>query len=321
MQQTPEEIQKRGRQGVIFAILAYTIWGLAPIYFKSVAHVPAFEVLAHRIFWAFFLVLILILITGRMQRVVAAFKAPKLLIRLALAACLIGFNWFVFIWAVANDFMLDASLGYYINPLLNVAIGMLFFAEKLRRLQLWAVGLAFIGVAIQVITFGSVPWVALALAASFATYGALRKKLPFDSLTGLWLEILLLLPFMLIWFMFFADSDASNMLANDWQLNLLLIMAGVITTVPLLFFTGAAQRIRYSTLGFFQYIGPSLMFILAVGVYGEALTLDKLITFAIIWAALALYSVDAARAHRMATQAARHARRDARREKKLNAKA
>lgn len=300
-----QEQHKRAREGVFFAIAAYTIWGLAPIYFKSVAHVPAFEVLAHRIIWAFILVLVLIVATGRMQRVVAAFKAPALLARLAIAAVLIGFNWLLFIWSVANDFILEASLGYYINPLLNVVIGMVFFAERLRRLQLVAVALALLGVVIQIITFGSIPWIALALAGSFATYGALRKKLPFDSLTGLWLEILLLLPFILIWFVFFAQSDTSQLLNNSWQLNTLLVMAGVITTVPLLFFTGAAQRIRYSTLGFFQYIGPTLMFLLAVGVYGEAFTLDKVITFAFIWVALAIYSMDAARTHRQTVRAAR----------------
>lgn len=295
----------RARQGVIFAILAYTIWGLAPIYFKAVGHVPAFEVLAHRVIWAFLFVLVLILASGRMQRVVAAFKAPKLLLRLGLAALLIGFSWLIFIWAVANNHMLDASLGYYINPLLNVVIGMVFFAERLRRLQLFAVALALVGVIVQLVTFGSIPWVAFALAGSFATYGALRKKLPFDSLTGLWLEILLLLPVMLIWFLFWADSATSDLQANTWQLNLLLVMAGVITTVPLLFFTGAAQRIRYSTLGFFQYIGPSLMFLLAVFVYGEIFTLDKVVTFAFIWVALAIYSIDAARTHRQTIRAAR----------------
>lgn len=300
-----QEQQKRAREGVLFAIAAYTIWGLAPIYFKAVADVPAFEVLAHRIIWAFVLVWVLIVATGRMQRVVAAFKAPALLWRLAIAAVLIGFNWLMFIWAVANDFMLDASLGYYINPLLNVVIGMVFFAERLRRLQLVAVVLALAGVLVQLITFGSIPWIALALAGSFATYGAIRKKLPFDSLTGLWLEILLLLPFMLFWFLFWADSDSSNLLSNTWQLNTLLVMAGVITTVPLLFFTGAAKRIRYSTLGFFQYIGPTLMFILAVGFYGEAFTPDKAITFIFIWVALMIYSFDAARTHRQTLRAAR----------------
>lgn len=307
---TPEQEAHRSRQGVIFALCAYVIWGgIAPIYFKTVAHVPAFEVLAHRIIWAFFLVFILLAVTGRLQRVRAAFKYPALLGKLAIASVLIGINWFLFIWAVANDHILDASLGYYINPLLNVAIGMLFFAERLRKLQLAAVGLAIFGVAVQIITFGSVPWIALTLAASFATYGAIRKRLPFDSLTGLWLEILLLLPFILIWFFGFASSDTSNLANNPISLNLLLVMAGIITTVPLLFFTGAAQRIRYSTLGFFQYIAPSLMFILAVVVYGEALTKDKMVTFAVIWTALALYSYDAAKTHRQVRKAAKVAAR------------
>ncbi|EGN74262.1 rarD protein [Idiomarina sp. A28L] len=301
----PNDEQRTARQGVIFALCAYSIWGFAPIYFKTLAHVPAFEVLAHRIVWAFLFMLILILGTGRMQQVIRAFDSPKLLLQLGVAACLIGFNWFLFIWAVANDHILDASLGYYINPLLNVAIGMLFFSERLRRLQVVAVSLAVIGVAIQIITFGSVPWVALALAASFATYGAIRKKLPFDSLTGLWLEVILLLPMMLVYFFFFANSSASNMLENTWQLNVLLILAGVITTVPLLFFTGAAKRIRYSTLGLFQYIAPSLMFLLAVLLYNEPLAADKLVTFVIIWLALAIYSYDAVRTHQQVRRAAK----------------
>jgi len=293
------------RQGVFFALGAYMIWGLAPIYFKTLAHVPALEVLAHRIMWAFLFMLVLIVASGRMQQVVRAFDSPKLLLQLALAACLIGLNWFLFIWAVANDHILDASLGYYINPLLNVAIGMLFFGERLRRLQVMAVLLAVVGVAIQIITFGSVPWIALVLAGSFATYGAIRKKLPFDSLTGLWLEVILLLPFILIYFFVFANSSASNMLENTWQLNSLLVLAGVITTVPLLFFTGAAKRIRYSTLGLFQYIAPSMMFLLAVLLYNEPLSADKLITFIIIWSALAIYSFDAVRTHQQVRKAAK----------------
>lgn len=297
--------QQVARQGVLFALGAYTIWGIAPIYFKTLAHVPAFEVLAHRVIWAFLFMLGLILASGRWQQVKRAFDSPKLLLLLAVASCLIGLNWFLFIWAVANDHILDASLGYYINPLLNVAIGMLIFGERLRRLQVIAVALAVLGVAVQIITFGSVPWVALVLASSFATYGALRKKLPFDSLTGLWLEVILLLPFMLLYFIFFASSSASNMLANSWQLNGLLVLAGVITTVPLLFFNGAAKRIRYSTLGLFQYIAPSLMFLLAVLLYNEPLTLDKGLTFVIIWLALLIYTIDAVRTHRQVRQAAR----------------
>lgn len=282
----------RAKQGVFFALAAYTCWGIAPIYFKLIKQVPAFEILAHRIIWAFCLVLVLILALKRMDRIMPIIRSPKLMLRLSLATMLLGTNWFIFIWAINNDHLLDASLGYYINPLLNVAIGIAVFGERMRRLQLIAIALAVVGVAIQVVTFGAIPWVALTLATSFAIYGAIRKRLPVDSISGLWLETTLLVPVMLGYLVFFADSEASNMLTNDWSLNALLVAAGLVTTVPLLCFTAAAQRIRYSTLGFFQYIAPSLMFLLAVLVYGEPLNSSKLVTFAIIWSALALYTID-----------------------------
>ncbi len=283
---------KRSRQGVIFAISAYTMWGFAPVYFKFLDYVPAIEIVSHRIIWSFVLVLALIIMLRRTDRLMPVLTNRIYMLRLTLATCLLGGNWFLFIWAVNNDFILDASLGYYINPLLNVAIGMTLFGERMRNMQLVAIGLAVTGVLIQVISFGSVPWIALTLACSFATYGAIRKRLPIDSITGLWLETLILAPVMLLYMLFFASSDSASMLSNTWDTNVLLIAAGIVTTAPLLCFTAAAQRIRYSTLGFFQYIGPSLMFFLAVWVYGEPLAQDKLITFGIIWAALLLYSVD-----------------------------
>ncbi|MGI0153517.1 EamA family transporter RarD [Pseudidiomarina sp. WS423] len=286
------ETTQRSRQGVLFAIAAYTMWGIAPVYFKALESVPAIEIVSHRIIWSFVLVLALILLLRRGGRLKPVLQNRKHMLRLTVATFLLGGNWFLFIWAINNDHILDASLGYYINPLLNVAIGMAFFAERMRRLQLVAIGLAFTGVFIQVVSFGSVPWVALILAGSFAIYGAIRKRLPIDSITGLWLETVILLPIVLVYMLFFAQSDNVNMLDNSWQINSLLVAAGVVTTAPLLCFTAAAQRIRYSTLGFFQYIGPSLMFILAVWVYHEPLASDKLVTFGIIWAALALYSFD-----------------------------
>ncbi|HAS15038.1 MULTISPECIES: EamA family transporter RarD [Idiomarina] len=282
----------RARHGVFFALAAYTFWGIAPVYFKLVKQVPAFEILSHRIIWAFLMVFVLIVAMKRLDRIRPILKSRKLVLRLTLATCLLGGNWFLFIWAVNTDHMLDASLGYYINPLLNVAIGMAFFAERMRRLQLIAIGMAVVGVSIQVITFGSVPWVALALASSFAIYGAIRKRLPVDSISGLWLETAILLPVMLIYLFGFAQSASSDLTANPWTLNLLLVAAGLVTTIPLLCFTAAAQRLRYATLGFFQYIAPTLMFILAVMVYGEPLEESKLVTFIIIWSALALYSFD-----------------------------
>lgn len=282
----------RSRQGVFFAIAAYTMWGIAPVYFKWLESVPALEILSHRIIWSFILVLALILLLRRGSRLKPVLQNKQQMLRLSLATCLLGGNWFLFIWAINNDHILDASLGYYINPLLNVAIGLAFFAERMRKMQLVAIALACTGVIIQIISFGSVPWVALTLACSFAIYGAIRKRLPIDSITGLWLETLILLPVVSVYMVFFASSSAADMTQNTWQVNTLLIAAGVVTTAPLLCFTAAAQRIRYSTLGFFQYIGPSLMFILAVWVYGEPLATDKLVTFAIIWLALAVYSID-----------------------------
>lgn len=282
----------RAKQGVFFALAAYTFWGLAPIYFKLIKQVPPFEILAHRIVWAFALVLILIIAMRRMDRILPIVRSPKLMLRLTLATLLLGGNWFIFIWAINTNHLLDASLGYYINPLLNVAIGMAFFGEKMRKLQLVAIALAIIGVGIQIVTFGSIPWVALALAGSFATYGAIRKRLPVDSISGLWLETALLTPFMLVYLLVFASSSVSDLTVNSLQMNLLLVAAGLVTTVPLLCFTAAAQRLRYATLGFFQYIAPSLMFLLAVLAYGEPLAASKLLTFVIIWSALALYTLD-----------------------------
>ena len=283
------------RQGVIYALCAYTLWGLAPIYFKTIAAVPAAEILTHRMIWSYALLLVLTLLGRQWHKVQAVLRQPKVLLTLAFTSITVGGNWLLFIWAINNGHMLEASLGYYINPLINVMLGMLFLSEKLRRLQWWAVGLAAIGVAIQIIAFGSLPWIALVLASSFAIYGLIRKKLALDALTGLLIETLIMLPPAAIYLWGIADSPTSHLTQNDWHLNLLLIAAGAVTTAPLLCFTAAATRLKLSTLGFFQYIGPSLMFILAVTLYGEALALDKMITFAFIWSALVLFSLDGLR--------------------------
>ncbi|MGY1494080.1 EamA family transporter RarD [Aeromonas dhakensis] len=283
------------RQGVIYALCAYTLWGLAPIYFKTIAAVPAAEILTHRMIWSCALLMVLTLLGRQWHKVQAVLRQPKVLLTLAFTSITVGGNWLLFIWAINNGHMLDASLGYYINPLFNVLLGMLFLSEKLRRLQWWAVGLAAIGVAIQIIAFGSLPWIALVLATSFAIYGLIRKKLALDALTGLLIETLIMLPPAAIYLWGIADSPTSHLTQNDWHLNLLLIAAGAVTTAPLLCFTAAATRLKLSTLGFFQYIGPSLMFILAVTLYGEALALDKMITFAFIWSALVLFSLDGLR--------------------------
>lgn len=218
---------------------------------------------------------------------------PRKIFLLALSAVLIGGNWLLFIWAVNNHHMLEASLGYFINPLVNIVLGMIFLGERFRRMQWLAVLLAVCGVLVQLWTFGSLPVIGLGLAFSFAFYGLLRKKIAVDAQTGMLVETLWLLPVAAVYLFAIADSPTSHMGENPWSLNLLLMAAGVVTTIPLLCFTGAATRLRLSTLGFFQYIGPTLMFLLAVVFYGEVPGADKMVTFAFIWVALAVFIVDA----------------------------
>jgi chloramphenicol-sensitive protein RarD len=281
------------RQGIFFALAAYFIWGIAPAYFKLIQQVPADEILTHRVIWSFFFMLALITLGRNWSQVRAACHDRKRLLLLAVTALLIGGNWLLFIWAVNNHHMLEASLGYFINPLVNVLLGMLFLGERFRRMQWLAVILAFTGVLIQLWQFGSLPIIGLGLAFSFAFYGLLRKKIAIDAQTGMLIETLWLLPVAAAYLFLFADSPTSHLGANAWSLNLLLVAAGIVTTIPLLFFTAAATRLRLSTLGFFQYLGPTLMFLLAVTFYGETIGQDKLVTFGFIWAALLLFILDA----------------------------
>ncbi|APX04731.1 MULTISPECIES: EamA family transporter RarD [Vibrio] len=299
---TPEE-QQRARQGVLLAVGAYTMWGIAPIYFKSIAEVSPLEILSHRVFWSFFLLAALLHFGRQWRSVRDIIKNKTKMMYLVSTAILVGANWLIFIWAVTSNHMLDASLGYYINPLINVLLGMVFLGERLRKLQWFAVALAACGVLVQLIVFGSVPVVAIALAMSFGFYGLLRKKVSVEAQTGLFIETLVMLPAASIFLFFIASTPTSNMFENPWQLNTLLIAAGVITTLPLLCFTGAATRLKLSTLGFFQYIGPSLMFLLAVLIYGEPFTSDKAITFAFIWGALVVFSFDGLRNNRKSRKA------------------
>ncbi|HBC5208220.1 MULTISPECIES: EamA family transporter RarD [Serratia] len=284
---------KQMRQGIFFALAAYFMWGIAPAYFKLIQQVSADEILTHRIIWSFFFMLALITLGRNWPKVRAACQNRKRLLLLAVTALLIGGNWLLFIWAVNNHHMLEASLGYFINPLVNVLLGMLFLGERFRRMQWVAVALAFTGVLVQLWQFGSLPIIGLGLAFSFAFYGLLRKKIAIDAQTGMLIETLWLLPVAAAYLFLFADSPTSHLSANPWSLNLLLVAAGIVTTVPLLCFTAAATRLRLSTLGFFQYLGPTLMFLLAITFYGETVGQDKLVTFGFIWAALILFTLDA----------------------------
>lgn len=281
------------RQGIFFALGAYFIWGIAPVYFKLVQQVSPDEIMTHRVIWSFFFMLLLVSISRNWEKVRLTLKQPRKVLLLAVSALVICANWLTYIWAVNNHHLLEASLGYFINPLLNVLIGMIFLKERFRWLQWLAVALATCGVLLQLYKFGSVPVIALSLAITFSFYGLIRKKIGVDVQTGMLIETSWLLPLAAIYLFGVADSSTSHLSQNPASLNLLLVAAGVVTTVPLMLFTAACSRLRLSTLGFFQYLGPTLMFLLAVVFYGEQMTADKVVTFSFIWGALALFILDA----------------------------
>jgi len=286
------------RNGVINAVSAYLLWGLAPIYFKLISTISSDEIMVHRIIWSSLLLLIVVVLSKKWRILIQTLKQPKVLAKLTLSASFLLVNWFLFIWAINNNHLLDASLGYFINPLFSVALGVIFLGERLRKMQKFAVALALVGVLIQLVALGSLPVISLALAGTFGIYGLLRKKMHLDSFVGLLIESSMMLPLALIYWLLFIDSSTANMFENSANLNILLMAAGVVTTAPLLCFTAAAKRLTLSTLGFFQYIGPSIMFILATFYYQEALQTEKLFTFAAIWLALIIYSLDSLQARR-----------------------
>ncbi|MDO6409100.1 EamA family transporter RarD [Pantoea phytobeneficialis] len=282
------------RQGIGYALGAYFLWGVAPAYFKLVKVVPPLEIMTHRVIWSALFMLLLITLSRNWNQVCSVMRQPKKVLLLAFTAFTIGGNWLLYIWAVNNQHILEASLGYFISPLFNVVLGMLFMRERFRPLQWLAVLLAALGVLVQLWKFGSVPMIALGLALTFAFYGLMRKKIQVDAQSGMLIETLWMFPLAAIYLFGFADSATSHLSANPISLNLKLVAAGIVTTVPLMLFAAACTRLRLSTIGFFQYLGPTLMFLLAVVFYGETVTPDKMVTFGFIWLALAFFIVDAA---------------------------
>ncbi|VUD64427.1 hypothetical protein TDB9533_03313 [Thalassocella blandensis] len=278
-------------QGYIYALLAYGLWGIAPVYFKALVHIGPVEIVANRVFWSVILILVMITVLQKWQRVRTVIRQPRHLFTLALTTLLIATNWLIFVYAIANNRMLEASLGYYINPLVSLFLGYVILQERHSKVKWIAVVLAFVGVNIQVISLGYLPWISLVLAVSFALYGLLHKQTPTDSLTSLFLETSFLMPLAALYIFGFIDRNIESFDRPSSDL-ILLILAGPITTAPLLFFSGAAKRLPLSLLGFFQYIAPSIMFLLAVFVYKEPFSMERLVTFIFIWAALFLFTWD-----------------------------
>ncbi len=285
------------RTGVIAGLLAYSLWGVFPVYFKLVDSVAPLEVLAHRIVWAVPFGLLIILARRQLSQVRHAFRNPPMLAWLALAALCIAGNWFVYIWAVINERIFETSLGYYINPLVYVLVGVLFFGERLRRLQLVAAVLATIGVAILTFSGGKLPWVSLSLAGLFTAYGVIRKQVSIHAMPGLFVETLLLVPFATGWLLWWMSTGKSSFAAGDLSLTSLLLLAGPVTVLPLLFFATAARNLTLTTLGFMQFIAPTLQFMTGVW-YGETLTTAHLVCFGFNWVAVLAFSLDAVRASR-----------------------
>jgi chloramphenicol-sensitive protein RarD len=281
---------------------AYALWGVLPLYFKALIHVGATEIVAHRILWSLLFLGALATWWKKWPLIRAALTNPRVALTLALTAVLIGINWLVYIYAVVSGHVLEGSLGYYLNPLVNVLLGVFLLKEKLSLLQKAAVFLAGAGVAILALGAGGAIWISLTLAASFAVYGFLRKVAPVESLEGLWIETLFLAPLAFGWVLWLTQAGDSDFLQSRMT-DALLILGGALTAIPLLLFTAAAKRLPYSTLGFLQYVAPSLQFLLAVLVFGEPLTTAHMICFGAIWVALAIFVSEGVRSHRAAAAA------------------
>ena len=274
--------------GILYALGTYILWGLFPIYWKQLHHIAAAQLIAHRIAWAFLLLIGVVLGTGQWHKFRAKLDA-KTLKSHAWAALLLGTNWLIYVWAVNSGFIVESSLGYFINPLLSVLLGMVFLGEKLRPMQWFPIGLATIGVLYLTFSYGRLPWIALALAFSFAVYGLLKKKSTIGALYGLTLEtgILLIPALSYLAYLIFRGESAFLTISptTDW----LLIGAGVVTAVPLLLFANAAQRIPLTMIGLMQYIAPTGQFLIGVLLYKEAFSHTQAIGFGIIWFALIFF--------------------------------
>jgi len=276
------------RQGFVYGVAAYGLWGVLPIYFKLLKAVPPVDIVAQRVLWSIPVLALLVSVTGGWIKVRQVMRERKTMFLLLASAALIGVNWVLYVYAVNSGHILAGSLGYYLNPLANVLLGRLVLKERLTKLQWVAVAIAAAGIAVLAVQALSQLWISLTLCASFATYGLVRKVAPVDALPGLTIETLLLAPLSLAWLVFSLGSGnpSFGISTND---TLLLALAGLVTATPLLLFTAAARRLRLSTLGMLQFLAPTSQFVIAVWVYGEPFTRAHAIAFAAIWSALAIY--------------------------------
>lgn len=285
-------------KGLGYALSAFLLWGLAPVYFKLVASVSAFEVLAHRVVWSVVILAVVVQFQGGWQALRALDR--NTLKQLFFSSIFVSLNWLVFIWAVGQGRVLETSLGYFINPLITVLFGVVFLNETLRKWQVLAICLAFLGVSNQVVQLGYLPWVALALALSFASYGLMRKSIDIQPVQGLFVETVLLLPAALFYLAWLGYQDELVFGSLSLSMDGILIASGFMTTIPLLFFAAGARRLSLTVIGIVQYITPSITFFLAVFLYGESFSLAQLVSFVLIWLGLLVFTLEGGWVRRMA---------------------
>ncbi|URQ76296.1 MAG: EamA family transporter RarD [Candidatus Ochrobactrum gambitense] len=287
-----------GSRGFLMAFGAYALWGALPFYLKAVAHIPAMEVVSHRVIWSVPVALLLLLALGQFKDILNAVRQPRMLAMAGLTAALITINWTIYVWAVAHDQVMGAALGYYINPLFNVVLGGLFLGERLSKVQYIAVGFAVAAVLLLTFNAGGLPWVSLALPLTFGLYGFFRKSLPMPPLQGFTLEVLILCVPALAYVAFLSSQGQEHFLAGPVSNVGLLLLAGPVTAIPLILYAGGAKLLRYTTLGLMQYMTPTMLFFFAIFIFHEPFSTAQLAAFVLIWAGLALYTWSTLSQHR-----------------------
>lgn len=281
--------------GIVYGIAAFGLWGTFPLYWKAVNNITAFEILAHRIFWSCLFMIALLIVLGKaktsLQEVITLFKKPKNVILVSLASIFISINWCTYIWAVNDGRIIETSLGYYINPLVNVLLGCFVLKETLSGVQKFAVGLASLGVIIMIWQAGVFPWVSLALAFSFGIYGLIKKLVKVEPLTSITIETLLVTPLAMYYLYYLTTIEQAGWMNMDSTTTILILCSGMITAIPLILFSAGAKYLPLNVIGFLQYLSPTIALLLGIFVFGEIFTVNHLWSFGCIWAALGIFSI------------------------------
>jgi chloramphenicol-sensitive protein RarD len=287
----------KNKLGLLFGISAYSLWGLFPLYWPLLEPASALEIVSHRAVWTLVFCIIVIFAIKTLKETLVTFRRPKVVAKLFVTSILISINWLVYIWAANNGHVVEASLGYYINPLITIGFGVFLLKEKLRALQWFSVSVATVGVSVLTIAYGRLPWIAIALALSWGSYGLMKKQLGLGALEGIAIETFISAFFYLA-YLVFLGNQGTGQFGNGWGQTLLLMSAGAATAIPLLLFNGAANRLPFTTIGLLQYITPTLQFSCGVWIYHEEMPLSRWIGFFIIWVALIALAIDLVRSNR-----------------------